>query len=37
MIVKLDGLNCSVGIVDELHEAKNSGMYDVLNLLKVVE
>lgn len=27
---KLDGLNCSVGIVDELHEAKNSGMYDVL-------
>jgi len=27
---KLDGLNCSVVIVDELHEAKDSSMYDVL-------
>lgn len=27
---KLDGLNCSVAIVDELHAADNSGMYDVL-------
>lgn len=26
---RLDGLNISVGIIDELHEAKDSSMYDV--------
>lgn len=27
---RLDGLNCSVGIIDELHAAKNGDMYNVI-------